>query len=287
MSLEISVIIPTCHRDDMLAKCLDCLALGVQTLPTDQYEVIVTDDGTRSTAEKMVRAHYPWARWMAGPKRGPAANRNNGASFAEGKWLAFTDDDCLPAREWLNGYSASITKSVLAYEGKITSDAGTFSPMMEAPINLTGGLFNSCNIMVEKTLFHHMGGFDEKFPHPAMEDWDFHDRILTAGLAVSFVDSAVVNHPPRRCHWGKQYAKLLESHSYLWYKQGQTRSFSTSVLIHIMLGRIRRLSKFPTSRDTLIALASWFAEMCYLVPRVRGWEKKYGNYFSPPRMNTQ
>lgn len=40
-----SVVIPTCRRNDLLAKCLDRLAPGQQTLSPDQYEVIVTDDG--------------------------------------------------------------------------------------------------------------------------------------------------------------------------------------------------------------------------------------------------
>ena len=91
----ISVIIPTCHRNASLAKCLDCLAPGTQTLPPEQYEVIVTDDGSRSTAQQMVQENYPWVLWIAGPCRGPAANRNNGAEAAQGQWLAFTDDDCL------------------------------------------------------------------------------------------------------------------------------------------------------------------------------------------------
>ncbi|MFM6077529.1 MAG: glycosyltransferase, partial [Dolichospermum sp.] len=48
-----SVIIPTYHRNDLLVKCLNCLTPGVQTLPADQYEVIVSDDGYQSTAQEM------------------------------------------------------------------------------------------------------------------------------------------------------------------------------------------------------------------------------------------
>ncbi|MHC5729635.1 MAG: glycosyltransferase family 2 protein, partial [Nostoc sp.] len=66
-----SVIIPTYHRNDLLAKCLDCLAPGVQTLSAEQYEVIVTDDGSQTTAEEMIRQQYPWAKWVAGPRKGP------------------------------------------------------------------------------------------------------------------------------------------------------------------------------------------------------------------------
>jgi glycosyltransferase involved in cell wall biosynthesis len=63
-----SVIIPTYHRNDLLAKCLDCLAPGTQTLHTEQYEVIVTDDGSQTTAEEMIKQQYPWAKWVAGPR---------------------------------------------------------------------------------------------------------------------------------------------------------------------------------------------------------------------------
>ena len=60
--VKISVIIPTCHRDDLLAQCLDCLAPGVQTLPPEQYEVTVTDDGSRTTAQQLVQESYPWVQ---------------------------------------------------------------------------------------------------------------------------------------------------------------------------------------------------------------------------------
>src|SRR5438552_17841427 len=101
LSMLISVIIPTCHRNDLLVRCLDGLAPGKQDLLPEHYEVIVSDDGSRSTAEKLIAGTYPWARWVTGPRRGPAANRNHGAKHARGEWLAFVDDDCLPDKGWL------------------------------------------------------------------------------------------------------------------------------------------------------------------------------------------
>jgi len=67
---------------------LDCLAPGVQTLPAEQYEVIVSDDGRQTTAE-MIRERYPWVKWVANSKRrGVAPNKNNGAQYAQGGWLS-------------------------------------------------------------------------------------------------------------------------------------------------------------------------------------------------------
>src|SRR6187397_213719 len=114
-----SVVIPTCHRNEALALCLErlapqrqaCMQLAAgpvvagnepMTLPVlGTYEVIITDDGRDSTAEELVGRRFPWAKWTAGPKQGPAANRIHGATLAKGEWIAFTDDDCLPDSGWL------------------------------------------------------------------------------------------------------------------------------------------------------------------------------------------
>ena len=64
----ISVVIPTRDRNATLALCLDRLAPGAQTLPHDQYEVVVSDDSAGHLAFELVRDRYPWARWQEGPQ---------------------------------------------------------------------------------------------------------------------------------------------------------------------------------------------------------------------------
>src|SRR5688572_12603571 len=95
--LLISVVIPTCDRLELLEICLKQLCPGVQVgvtlLPSKcnirsspdptankghAYEVVVSDDGLRS-CKAFVEEKFPWVSWVAGPRRGPAANRNNGA----------------------------------------------------------------------------------------------------------------------------------------------------------------------------------------------------------------
>ena len=138
-----SVIIPTYHRNDLLAKCLDHLAPGVQNLSADQYEVIVSDDGRETTAESMIKEQYDWVKWVKGPGTGPAANRNKGARYAQAKWLIFTDDDCLPENTWLSAYSESITEEVLALEGAIypCDENELKKDLAECPVNTQGGYF--------------------------------------------------------------------------------------------------------------------------------------------------
>jgi GT2 family glycosyltransferase len=214
-----SVVIPTYHRNDLLAKCLDRLAHNVQTLAADRYEVIVSDDGNESTAEDMIRQNYPWVRWVAGPSKGPAANRNNGAKYAQGEWIAFTDDDCLPDIHWLEAYVEAAKDTARALEGAIHPLGDLEQDLAECPINLVGGCFWSANIAVKRLLFEEIGGFDPNYPLAAHEDQDLKIRLEPVST-ILFVSAAIVTHPvrlqsfnnilkqqPKRCYAFAYHAK--------------------------------------------------------------------------------
>ncbi len=194
--ISLSVVIPTCQRLDALAECLARLASGAQTLPADSYEVIVTDDGSQPTAEPMLREQFPWARWFAGPRRGPAANRNYGARQARGEWLVFLDDDCVPAPGVLAAYVAARKQSPgsTVLEGRTRAIGVRTRLDMECPINETGGYLWSCNFCIRRSVFVGMGGFDEKFPSAFMEDVDLRLRLRKAGEPTAFVPEAEVGH---------------------------------------------------------------------------------------------
>ncbi len=194
-----SVIIPTYHRNDLLAKCLDCLAPNVQTLPVEQYEVIVSDDGSQTTAQEIIRDRYPWAKWVAGSRQGPAANRNNGARYAKGEWLVFTDDDCLPDPQWLEAYAKAVVTepSCLVFEGRTYVDRPRRTLAEISPANESGGYLWSCNFAIQRQLFESISGFDERFPYAAMEDVDLRRRLTKAGYKFSFIKTASVCHPWR------------------------------------------------------------------------------------------
>jgi GT2 family glycosyltransferase len=195
-----SVILPTCDRTGDLARCLDRLAPGFQTFEASQYEVIVSDDGRDRESRQMVGERFPWVVWLQGPRRGPAANRNHGAAAAKGEWLVFVDDDCLPEPGWLEGYARAISgfPGVHVFEGKTVAGSPRSRLDEEAPVNTTGGLLWSCNICHNREVFHRLGGFCEKFPHPCLEDIEWRYRLGNAGETTVFVENAVVLHPWRR-----------------------------------------------------------------------------------------
>jgi GT2 family glycosyltransferase len=231
-----SVIIPTYHRNDLLANCLDCLAPNVQTLPVEQYEVIVSDDGSQTTAQEMICDRYPWAKWVAGSRQGPAANRNNGARYAKGEWLVFTDDDCLPDPQWLEAYAKAVVTepSCLVFEGRTYVDRPRRTLAEISPANESGGYLWSCNFAIQRQLFESISGFDERFPYAAMEDVDLRRRLTKAGYKFSFIKTASVCHPWRyKGGWKKlkqhqestliylsihpEESVQINSRYYLWY----------------------------------------------------------------------
>lgn len=212
----LSIIIPTCNRNELLAKCLQALEIQHHWDKMCVWEIIVTDDGMSDDAFEMIRKDFPQVRLSKGPRKGPAANRNHGASLANGQWLIFTDDDCLPQPGWLQAFSAAIGQhpACRAFEGKILPDNRELlkKDMAECPVNENGGCFWSANIMVEKALFILMGGFDEQFKIAAQEDQDLYLRIQQHTRPV-FVPDALVVHPVRVVSLAKKISGLGASYA--------------------------------------------------------------------------
>jgi GT2 family glycosyltransferase len=270
----ISVVIPTCHRNEQLARCLERLAPGAQTLPADRYEVIVSDDGTRSTAEELIQTRFPWVRWRSGPKRGPAANRNSGSSAARGEWIAFTDDDCVPAAQWLSEFEAARVEGIDIYEGKTTCEAGLQSPLLDAPINLNGNQLWSCNLAVKASVFREMQGYDEDFAFWC-EDLDFRGRAANANLRHCFVPTATVDHPPRPRKIGRAAADRWKAHVQLWAKQHSPIPSPTRLALLVAKTQIKELFGFPLGPDTPKALAGIAVEVFTVLSHTRSWTEQY------------
>jgi len=272
----ISVVIPTRHRNELLAKCLDRLAPGRQTLDASNYEVIVTDDGVETTAERMIRERYPWARWFPARRLGPGANRNSGATHARGEWLAFTDDDCVPEPGWLAAFVAAAPDSDLL-EGQTTCREGIHSPLLEAPLNLNGGNLWSCNMMVRRDAFERLAGFDEDFLLLGCEDLDFATRAKRAKLRIRFTPDAQVDHPPRMRPLGWQAGLRWQGRVMVWYKEGNLTPVWTWLPLHLLKLRISQILKYPLGMDSIRGLTSLAGEMFCVMAHLPSWERRYKN----------
>jgi GT2 family glycosyltransferase len=226
-----SVVVPTCRRPDLLARCLESLQPGTQLADPSCYEVIVTDDARGETARDMMRAKFPWARWVEGPARGPAANRNNGAHHATGEWVCLIDDDCVASPGWIAAFrETAANNDVDLIEGRTTVPDPADDPFLHSVSNHNGGGYWSCNLAIRRDCFIAVGGFDEDFLAPAAEDMEFAHRLRAHHPRARFVPEALVLHPARRIGWHGIWKKhLLNRWAALYdYKIDQTLHLTAS-----------------------------------------------------------
>lgn len=255
------------------------------------YEVIVTDDGSQYTAQTIVQARYPWARWIAGPRRGPAANRNNGAAHSQGEWLAFIDDDCLPDANWLRALNDTITAASLdVVEGRTVCPGKRDDPFQEHVENPSGGVYWSCNLALRRTAFVATTGFYEAFLEAGGEDMEFAWRIKQANLRTQFLPEFLVLHPPRSITWSKLWHRVFMTRWIQLYKlrtkQGPPPGANPLLIVcQIVTTRTLDLLRTTTHLVTKLDRDSWRRQLFYqtlkwitfplVLPYVLVWEFRF------------
>jgi len=200
-----SIIIPTYARPTRLQACL--AALSKLNFPLAEFEVIVVDDASPTSPTAVVEEARQRLQvsLIVQPHAGPATARNTGAAQAQGEYLAFTDDDCLPEVGWLAALAARLRQTPDQLVGGLSVNALPENPYSTASQDLIDYLyrsfnaqqakfFTSNNMALSSTLFTQVGGFDKYFPFAAGEDRDFCDRWLGQGYGLTYTPEAVIYH---------------------------------------------------------------------------------------------
>lgn len=262
-----SIVIPTYKRPALLRECLNCLSTYFEPTEKCQFgpelEVIVTDDHNDVELHDQLNVTYPWCRFLNGPQRGPAANRNHGANYAVAEWIVFTDDDCLPQPGWLEAYAASASACEVM-EGRTSALGEPRRVDEECPINETGGFLWSCNFAIKRDIFNAIGGFDEFFPAPCMEDVELRIRLKKLGYKALFVPNAVVFHPWRiRKGLSHVKAHALSVGRFTELHSEQAPDFSPTYLFkYLIRTTLQRLSRAYALRTVNGLLRETFLNIC-------------------------
>jgi glycosyltransferase involved in cell wall biosynthesis len=211
--IEISVVIPTYNRKNILIKCLS--ALFNQNYPKERYEVIVVDDGSTDGTEELIRKMgiiSPCSlRFFKQKKKGPAAARNLGIKNAQGRLILFTDDDCIADKNLIREhvglheiyYNENI--AILGYttwhpELRVTpfmywlEHGGPQFAYYRLKHGEEANYFYACNISLKRSFMLENGLFDENFPYAAHEDTEIGYRLKKKGLKIIFNKNAVTYH---------------------------------------------------------------------------------------------
>ena len=202
----ISIIIPTYNRNDILFPILEKIHVE---LPPDLYELIVINDSKTNSVE----LKSEWSKTMTcfnNPKSGVASARNLGVSKSKFDWLLFLDDDMVLSlanfENYLNWikknekvivnldwkYSEETNQSLLKstfgrYLIKIGYNSlrgwNDFPDWKENEIVRVNSIA-SCNLLLSKSDFNAINGYDENFPFSGAEDFDFSERLSALNVPM-------------------------------------------------------------------------------------------------------
>jgi glycosyltransferase involved in cell wall biosynthesis len=201
--IRFSVVVPTRGREELLIPLLD--ALEAQTLPRDRWEIVLSFDGCAPSGRLAARIAAMGAKVVVSPSRGgPGAARNRGAAIARGDWLAFTEDDCVPAPDWLAAAAARMDRAprLEAVEGATLLPDGRDARRRDG----ARPTWLPTNLFVRRTRFEGIGGYCERYFNPRSgvyfrEDSDFGFALGTTGAPVAVEAAARVTHPREHRGW--------------------------------------------------------------------------------------
>jgi GT2 family glycosyltransferase len=198
---SVSVIVPTHQGGQAFRHCLTALA-ALDPAPSER--IVVTDGdpaaATEAHAESGVRV------LQLEQRNGPAAARNRGAACATGDILLFLDADIV-APSGLIGQLQRAFASAPELDAVIGSydDRPCAPGLLSQYRNLlhhhthqvaarqTRGFWTGCGA-VRRRAFLDIGGFDEAYFIPAMEDMEFGYRLSRAGHRIELHREIQVTH---------------------------------------------------------------------------------------------
>jgi succinoglycan biosynthesis protein ExoM len=209
MRPDVSVCIATYRRPESLARLLASLSrLKLAAEPT--LEILIVDNDPQRSAAATARSlgEFPHpVRWLEDPRPNIAHARNRAVDLAEGRWLAFIDDDEVADEHWLAAYWQRAAEAecdgwlgpVLApLEENVSGwlDPETFyaRPRYATGTLLGRASLRTSNAFVRRALFEGREGrrFDPAFGRSGGEDCELFGRMLQAGARFCWCDEAIV-----------------------------------------------------------------------------------------------
>lgn len=290
---DLSVVVCTRDRPAMLQACLDSLAR--QARPPGQV-VVVDNSASRSAAP--VAADRPGVTYVHEPRPGLSIARNAGVAAAQGRLVAFTDDDVELPPSWTGEIVRGFTDpQVDAVSGLVLParldtpaqrafelDLGGFTQRY-APLRFDASFLKAtraigpqvwrigagANMAFRRSVFANLGGFDERLGAGASgcsEDSEYWYRILAAGGVCLYEPRAYVFHH-HRADWAglrRQYRAYMKGHVSALVAQGDRYGPS---------GDVRRIFRqlpayfVRTALASIQTLSGW--RLILLAHEVAGW----------------
>jgi len=207
--VEVSIVVCTRNR----ASRLSGAASALRALRTKHsYEIIWVDNAsTDDTAAVLCRelAADPHARYVFCERIGLGAGRNFGWQMSRGRIVAFTDDDCFPAPDYVDALLTAFSDHpdagviggrILLHDPKharVTIDEGQTVRQYQSRSYVRAGVLQGANIAFRREALAAVNGMDPELgagtPFPC-EDIDVIVAVLWAGFEGYFDPRPMVRH---------------------------------------------------------------------------------------------
>ena len=225
-NLEVSVVIPTCGRAEILRGTLEALAR--QRFDPAGLEILVVADGGDPGTLELVRGlapsfPFPLAA-LAQPRQGQGVARNTGIERAAGRIVLMLDDDI----EAVPALVAEHTRHHQFRDNVVVTGSLPVERLEDEPAHLeavrvwwAGVLddlaspahqptfrdFVTGNVSAPRAALLAAGGFDPRFTGYGREDYELGYRLLRAGLRFLHEPAAVGLHRYRKpvLEWLRQF----------------------------------------------------------------------------------
>jgi glycosyltransferase involved in cell wall biosynthesis len=195
----VSIVIPCYNSGAFLPEALASV-LNFPALNT--CEVIVVNDGSTDalTLEVLEQAEVQGCRVFHQVNKGPAAARNTGITYAQGKYIVFLDSDNKIRHDYITDGIAVLDKHPEV--GVVYGRAAFFGNATAA--RFTGEAFDPYKLLlhntidmctvIRKRMWADLGGLDEERLLIGHEDWEFWIRANGAGWKFHFVDKILFDY---------------------------------------------------------------------------------------------
>jgi glycosyltransferase involved in cell wall biosynthesis len=216
----VSVVIPTFNRWPLVGEAVE----SVLAQSYAHFELIVVDDGSTDETREELAKFGSRLRWFTKARGGVAAARNFGVNRAVGSYIAFLDSDDLWRPKKLEVQTAFMKRHPeiqICQSEEIWIRNGIRVNPKAKHQKFSGDIFfrsldlclvSPSAVMMTKTLFEQVGGFDESFP--VCEDYELWLRIAVEHSVALISEPLVVKrggHADQlsRSMWGMDRYRVL------------------------------------------------------------------------------
>ncbi len=200
--IEASIILPSYRQKAVIFDALE----SVYKQETDcSFEVIVVESSGDDTAE-LVQQRFPQVRVIELPQRAfPGTARNAGIQTAKGRYLAFTDTDCIVDKKWLSSLLEAHRQGFRIVGGMVRNGTphnliGTLDYLLEFSDLITPyptkdkSHFGTCNVSFDRDVFDQHGLFADQIKG---SDSIYTRLLISKGEKLFHQPSAIIWHRNR------------------------------------------------------------------------------------------